>query len=156
MRVCGRGILALCRQCFPIFPWPHRDITVGKYKAGFHEARAYLDSESMWDMPRNKRPSLRLGAGQGDLFQQPQIALCFLNWQAPATFDGNDMQLAVGPGLAGRPPFSGKIVLTPVHNQKKREREKKNHAANFALVGLHLHGKAVSLQVSWPTPTAGK
>lgn len=99
----------------PHIPWPHRDITVGKYKAGLHEAWAYLGSESMWDMPGNKRPSLSLGAGQGDLFQQPQIALCFLNWQTPATFDRNDMQLAVSPGLPGRPPFSRKIVLNLLH-----------------------------------------
>lgn len=95
-------------------------------------------------MPRNKRPSLRLGAGQGDLFQQPQIALCFLNWQGPATFDGNDMQLAASPGLPGRPPFSRKIVLTPVHNQKKRRKVFDGsphhwHAAKVNQNGSHLH-----------------
>lgn len=96
-------------------PWPHRDVTVGKYKARFHEALAYLGSESMWDMPGNKRPSLSPRAGQGDLFQPPQIALCFLNWQTPATFDRNDMQLAGG--LLVRPPFSRKIVLNLVHKK---------------------------------------
>lgn len=109
------GDITFSPTVLPHIPWPHRDITVGKYKAGFHEAWAYLGSESMWDMPWNKRPSLRLGAGQGDLFQQPQIALCFLNWQTPATFDRNDMQLAGSPGLPGRPPFSRKIVLNLVH-----------------------------------------
>lgn len=109
------GDITFSPTVLPHIPWPHRDITVGKYKAGFHEAWAYLGSESMWDMPRNKRPSLSLGAGQGDLFQQPQIALCFLNWQTLATFDRNDMQLAGSPGLPGRPPFSRKIVLDLVH-----------------------------------------
>lgn len=37
--VCGReGYYLFLRQCFPIFPDPTRDITVGKYKAGLHEA----------------------------------------------------------------------------------------------------------------------
>lgn len=117
----GGGILPFSPTVLPHIPWPHRDITVGKYKAGFHEAWAYLGSESMWDMPGNKRPSLSLGAGQGDLFQQPQIALCFLNWQTPATFDRNDMQLAGSRGLPGRPPFSRKIVLNLVHKESSME-----------------------------------
>lgn len=131
----------------PHIPWPHRDITVGKYKAGFHEAWAYLGSESMWDMPGNKRPSLSLGAGQGDLFQQPQIALCFLNWQTPATFDRNDMQLAGSPGLPGRPPFSRKIVLNLVHKESSMEvsgsaSQTYCAAAGSARCGLHLRGKS--------------
>lgn len=117
----GGGDITFSPTVLPHIPWPHRDITVGKYKAGFHEAWAYLGSESMWDMPGNKRPSLRLGAGQGDLFQQPQIALCFLNWQTPATFDRNDMQLAGSPGLPGRPPFSRKIVLNLAHKESSME-----------------------------------
>lgn len=155
-----RGILALCPQCFSIFPWPHRDITVGKYKARLHKARAYLDSESMWDMPRNKRPSLRLGAGRGDLFQQPQIALCFLNWQGPATFDGNDMQLAASPGLPGRPPFSRKVVLTLAHKQKKRGGECSLHVCvtdmrhNLSHVGFHLHAET-AFHFNWLTPKVG-
>lgn len=115
------GDITFSPTVLPHIPWPHRDITVGKYKAGFHEAWAYLGSESMWDMPGNKRPSLSLGAGQGDLFQQPQIALCFLNWQTPATFDRNDMQLAGSPGLPGRPPFSRKIVLNLAHKESSME-----------------------------------
>lgn len=72
---------------------PHRDITVAKYNAGFHRVQAYLALESMWDMPMNKGPSLHQQAGWGDLFQWPQIALCFLNWQTWAGWDKNDMQL---------------------------------------------------------------
>lgn len=113
----GGGYYLFSPTVLPHIPWPHRDITVGKYKAGLHEAWAYLGSESMWDMPGNKRPPLSLGAGQGDLFQQPQIALCFLNWQTLATFDRNDMQLAGSPGLSGRPPFSRKIVLNLLHKE---------------------------------------
>lgn len=109
------GDITSALTVLPRIPWPHRDVTVDKYKARFHEAWAYLGSESMWDMPGNKRPSLSPRAGRGDLFQPPQIALCFLNWQTPATFDRNDMQLAGG--LPVRPPFSGKIVLNLVHEK---------------------------------------
>lgn len=51
---------------------------------------------------------------------------------------------------------AGKLSSLQFITRKREREEKKNHAANFALVGLHLHGKAVSFQVSWPTPTAGK
>lgn len=112
------GDITCALTVLPHIPWPHRDVTVAKYKARFHEAWAYQGSESMWDMPGNKRPSLSRRGGRGDLFQRSQIALCFLNWQTPATFDRNDMQL---PGdLPVRPPFSRKIVLNLVHKKFNR------------------------------------
>lgn len=145
----GRDI-TFSLKVLPHIPWPHRDITVGKYKAGFHEAWAYRGCESMWDMPGNKRPSLNLRPGQEDLFQQPQIALCFLNWQTPSTFDKNDMQLAGWPALQVDHLSAGK--LSSIKFIKKLDGGLSACVINYAVVGLpglNLRGKR--LQSTWST-----